>query len=261
MSLDYKHAFITGGASGIGLGIADALAACGVAITLADIDREALDAVIAHRPSGFFGVVLDVQDRQGWAEAKSRAESVFGPVDILVNNAGITSDGQEIARMNPEDFDRMISIDLVGVFNGISAFAAGMADRGAGHIVNTSSVMGVLPGMKGMGAYSAAKAGVVALTEALRQEMAGQHVGVSVLCPGFVASNLRKNSARVLTNLKNENVRDGSQAMDPRTAGEIVVQGIARNLTYIFTHREYLDHIERRMEAIRDDVAPERKAG
>jgi NAD(P)-dependent dehydrogenase (short-subunit alcohol dehydrogenase family) len=134
-----RHAFITGGASGIGLAIAEALAARGVRVTIADVNREALDAVLAANAGTMRGTCLDVRDRAGWATAKAEAEAAFGPVDILINNAGIASIGFEIADMDPEAFDRVVAVDLTGVFNGVSAFAADMRARRQGHIVNTAS--------------------------------------------------------------------------------------------------------------------------
>jgi NAD(P)-dependent dehydrogenase (short-subunit alcohol dehydrogenase family) len=254
MTFEYKHAFITGAAGGIGLGIADALAKRGVNITVADIDQDAMSAVLHERPANYAGVMLDIQNRDQWQSAKAMAEKRFGPVDILVNNAGITMDGVDLADIKPESFDRMISIDLVGVFNGISTFAADMRHRKKGHIVNTASVMGLLSGASGMGSYAAAKAGVIALSEALRQELEPAGVGVSVLCPGFVASRLRETSKRVMPELKNQNLKSERQPMDALVAGEIVLRGIEKNRAYIFTHKEYLQSFERRSEAVRIDM-------
>jgi NAD(P)-dependent dehydrogenase (short-subunit alcohol dehydrogenase family) len=252
-----RHAFITGGASGIGLGIAGALAARGISITIADINQGALDELFAARPKGMLGIALDIRNRNDWLDAKARSESAFGPVDILINNAGIAFDGRELADMDPPTFDQVIAVDLTGVFNGVHTFAAGMRARGAGHIVNTASIMGLTAGAATMGAYSIAKSGVVALSEALRGEMAPHGIGVSVLCPGFVASNLRANTVKLGVAVRE--IRElsgaGNAAMSPATAGEIVARGIARNLPYIITHPHYLEHIEKRMAAIRESFA------
>lgn len=248
-----RHAFVTGGASGIGLGIADALAGHGISVTVADIDANSLESVVATRPAGFRGVALDVRDRGNWATAKVEAEAAFGPVDILINNAGIGFNGRDVVDMDPETFDTIVAIDLVGVFNGVSAFGAEMRTRGRGHIVNTASIMGLTAGAPGRGAYSAAKSAVIAMSEALRAEMEPHGVGVSVLCPGLVMSNLDANTARLggqvedVSHIKGT----GNIGMEPETAGAIVVRGIARDLPYIITHPHYLEHVERRMEAVR----------
>jgi NAD(P)-dependent dehydrogenase (short-subunit alcohol dehydrogenase family) len=244
-----RHAFITGGASGIGLGIADALARRGVLVTIADIDREALNSALKGRPKGFQAIALDARDREGWSNAKRSAEATFGPVDILVNNAGIAPDGREFADMDPVSFDRIIAINLTGVFNGVSTFAADMRKRGTGHIVNTSSIIGLTAAMPTIGGYTVAKFGVVALSEVLRKEMAPHGVGVSVLCPGLVDTNLRDSTIRVGGSVPDTM---GAGGMDPAIVGEITAEGIARNLPYIITHPEEWAGVEERMNNIRD---------
>ncbi len=232
-----RHAFITGGASGIGLGIAEALAERGLQITVADIDRERLDQVLAAKGVGWRGQVLDVRDRVAWASAKAEAEAAFGPVDALVNNAGIAPNGQSFAAMDPDSFDLIVAINLVGVFNGISAFAADMASRGRGHIVNTSSQAGLTASIPGVGAYTAAKFGVTGMSENLRQEMAQSGVGVSVLCPGFVVTNLTENTVKISGTRREYSPGAMPQSsVTPRDVGEMVVEGIEADAPYILTH-------------------------
>ena len=192
-----RHAFITGGASGLGLGMADALARRGIAVTIADIDAEALAKVTATRGNSVRGVELDVRDREAWAEAKQEAEAAFGPVDMLICNAGISPNGREFADMAPESFDIILQINLMGVVNGVFAFAAQFRERGKGHVVLTSSQAGLVTTVAGVGAYSVAKFGVTALGEQLRRELAPHGVGVSVLCPGFVQTNLGENTVKI----------------------------------------------------------------
>jgi NAD(P)-dependent dehydrogenase (short-subunit alcohol dehydrogenase family) len=247
-----RHAFITGGASGIGLAIADALAKRGVSVTIADIDRQALDSVLKDRPKGFHGIALDTRDRDGWRHAKRSVETVFGPVDILVNNAGIAPDGFDLADMDPVSFDRIIAINLTGVFNGVSTFAADMRSRRTGHIVNTSSIIGLTAAMPTIGGYTVAKFGVVALSEVLRKEMMPHGVGVSVLCPGVVATNLRDSTIKVGGSVRDPNASMTSGGMDAAIVGEITVEGISRNLPYIITHPEGWRGVEARMNDIRD---------
>jgi NAD(P)-dependent dehydrogenase (short-subunit alcohol dehydrogenase family) len=242
-----KHAFITGGASGIGLAIAKALAGKGVSVTIADVNAEALDAAVTAGGKNFRSVVLDVRDRAAWAAAKRDAEAAFGPVDILVNNAGIASYGIELADMEPETFDRLIGIDLTGVFNGISAFAAGMRERGHGHIVNTSSMAGICAPSNGIGgSYAAAKFGVVGMSETLRLEMEPHGVGVSILCPGMTATGIAQNSValgggvRMPTQRPAADVQAAVQvAFEHGTPEELAVKvldGIEQNAPYIVTH-------------------------
>ena len=247
-----RHAFITGGASGIGLGIAGALAKHGIAVSLADIDKPALDAVLAERGQGFGAIVLDTRDRAGWQAAKHSAEAAFGPVDILVNNAGIAPDGREFADMDPASFDRIVAINLFGVFNGVSTFAADLRARRHGHIVNTSSMAGLTTGFPGMGAYSVAKFGVVAMSEVLRKEMAPHGVGVSALCPGLVATNLPQTTLKLGGSVRDPNATMGSTAVTAAMVGEMVAKGIAEDQAYIITHPETWPRVEERTNTLRD---------
>jgi NAD(P)-dependent dehydrogenase (short-subunit alcohol dehydrogenase family) len=248
MKLDIaRHAFITGGASGIGLAVAKALASRGLRVTIADVNAEAIKAAVAAQGDMFRGVVLDVRDRAGWAVAKAEAEAAFGPVDILFNNAGIASFGIELADMEPEVFDRLIAVDLTGVFNGISAFAADMRGRGAGHIISTSSMSGICEPSNGIGgSYAAAKFGVVGLSETLRLELAPHGVGVSVLCPGMTATGIAQNSVALGGGVRMPErlaVAEGQERppspFEHGTAEELAVEvlrGIEANALYVITH-------------------------
>jgi NAD(P)-dependent dehydrogenase (short-subunit alcohol dehydrogenase family) len=234
---DAKHAFVTGGASGIGLGVAKGLVDRGVKVTIADIDRGHLDKALADNVKGLRGVVLDVSDRAGWQIAKEEAEAAFGPVDILFNNAGIASAGFSVVDMEPESFEKVVAVDLMGVFNGIWAFGADMRERGRGHIVNTASMAGICRPSFGVGAsYVAAKFGVVGLSEVTRCELAEHGIGVSVLCPGQVATGIVHNSARI------EGMMRQAPPADMMTGGDVgelvprVLDGIERNELYIISH-------------------------
>ena len=255
---DATHAFITGGASGIGLAIGDALAARGLAVTLADIDGDALAAVVAERGAKaagrIAGIRLDVRDREGWARARAEAEARFGPVDILVNNAGLSPDGTAIADMSPEAWERHIGINLTGVFNGISIFGPAIRAGGRGHIVNTASMAGIAPMFEhaGLGPYAAMKSAVVVLSEALRTEMAPHGVGVSVLCPGMVATNLNESSRKLSGLPPTGEVSILQQRGIPAAeVGEIVAAAIEANDLYIVTHKDRLPYVDARQSAIR----------
>jgi len=249
---DASHAFITGGASGIGLGIADALSERGVAVTIADINEETLAEVTAERGERFRGTLLDTRDREGWARAKAEAEAAFGPVDILVNNAGIAPDGKHMADMDPESFDRVIAINLTGVFNGISAFGAALREQGRGHVVNTSSMSGMVMDGPGLGPYGASKAGVIAISEILRMEMEPHGVGVSVLCPSYVATNLMANTMRAGGQLADPDATLLGAEMKPPEVGQMVLRGIEENRAYIFTHSHRREAVEARFAGIMD---------
>ncbi len=252
-----KHAFITGGASGIGLGLADALAARGVPVTIADIDAAELESVVASRGakgSGRLrGQLLDVRDRESWALAKSEAEAALGPVDLLFNNAGIMPDGKELSDMPPESFDRVIAINLTGVFNGISAFGSGFRALGKGHIVNTASMSGMAAAHAGLGSYGPSKFAVVAMSEVLRDEMAPYGVGVSVLCPGYTATNLPRSTKRIGGAIVDASIDVLESEVKPHHVAEMVLRGIAANRLYIITHPERMAAVEQRFANIRAD--------
>lgn len=253
MDLNGQAAFITGGASGIGLAVAHALAAEGMRVAIADIDRNRLDAVAGEFPGEIEPVVLDVRDRAGWAAARETVEARFGPVAVLMNNAGIINDSGEpiekrgLVDQSPESWDRMIDISLTGVYNGIHTFGPGMRDRGRGHIVNTASTQGVITA-RGVASYCAAKFGVVALSESLRDELAGNGVGVSVLCPGVVATRLSESSRAVAGQAPREMPID--YGIKPHIVGTMVVNAIRANRLYVFTHGEYAKPVRERHERV-----------
>lgn len=257
-SVQGKVALVTGGASGIGLGLGKELARQGAKVVLADINGDALKAVASGFSDGVETVVLDVRDRDQWSRAREMVEAKLGPVSILANNAGIMNEGggtvddRGLIDQPAESFDRIIAINLTGVFNGIQAFAPGMCERGEGHIVNTSSTQGVIT-CRGVGAYCASKFGVVALSESLRGELEPYGVGVSVLCPGVIQTGLPANSNR-LVGLSGTEMPPGF-GMDPAIVAGMVIAGIEGNKPYIFTHGEYADPVARRHERIQQALS------
>jgi NAD(P)-dependent dehydrogenase (short-subunit alcohol dehydrogenase family) len=249
-----KHAFITGGASGIGLGIADALLKRGIPVTIADIDSESIAAVLAERP-GLAGQAVDVRDHSALSAAKAEAEAARGPVDILVANAAIGPDGVEIADIKPESFQRTMAINVGGVFNAVSVFASDMRARRRGAILITGSMAGLATGqVPGVGVYAASKFAVVGLGEALRGEMAPHDVNVSVLCPGMVITNLGRNTQKLGGEIRPIKVdlgpKSGLRAMNAAEVGEIAVKGLMQNKAHIITHPEDWTQVEGRWRGL-----------
>jgi len=244
-------AFVTGGASGIGLAIARALLREGARVAIADISQDWLDEAVAELGGETVGVRLDVADRSGWAAAREPIEHRLGPVDILVNNAGIGPDLKPLADTDPAYFDRMVAIKLTGTFNGVHTFVPGMRERRRGHVVNTASMAGLIASAR-LGPYTAAKFAVVGLSEVLRAELAEFGVGVSVLCPGLTATRLMETSARAGVDQPSGNpARTSPQSgIDPAVVGELVIDGIRHNRSHIVTHAEYADAASRRFEPI-----------
>jgi NAD(P)-dependent dehydrogenase (short-subunit alcohol dehydrogenase family) len=265
MKLDsVGHALVTGGASGIGLAIAQALAARRIKVTIADIDRENLDTVLAAGTAGVRGAILDVRDRDAWATVKAEAEAEFGPVDLLFNNAGISSFGYDIADMDPAAFDRIVAVNLTGVFNGIHAFAADMRRRGKGHIVNTSSMAGICgPGLAVGGSYAAAKFGVVGLSETLQWELAPHGVNVSILCPGQTITGIAQNSAKLGGDMRMPDTFDQiSAAAGQRETGSAedlaskVMTDVEADALYIIAHGQgWWPSAEKRHDELKEAFA------
>jgi NAD(P)-dependent dehydrogenase (short-subunit alcohol dehydrogenase family) len=262
-----KTAFITGGASGIGLGMARAFLAAGLRVAIADISQPALAAAQAALPGLGQALKLDVTQAPEWERALDAAEAALGPVHILCNNAGVAqgrfADGRGIAVAEmPEALWRMVlEINATGTFLGARAMVPRMLARGqGGHIVNTASTGGLMaPG--GIAAYCASKFAVVGLSESLRAELAPAGIGVSVLCPGGVRSNLFASSADVRAGVPgaaegmategSEALRiEQAQRMDPVNVGRMVLRAIAGNALYIIPHPEYRGHIEERHAAL-----------
>jgi NAD(P)-dependent dehydrogenase (short-subunit alcohol dehydrogenase family) len=206
-------------------------------VVLSDWDIATLNRECSRLGESARAVRLDVTDRPAWQEARQIAEATFGPVEILVNNAGVAPDWNELADMPAEHFDRLIAIMLTGVFNGVRTFAPGMRDRGEGHIVNTSSLVALTGGVR-QGAYVAAKAGAIGLSESLLAEMQPFGVGVSVLCPGRVRTNLLRE------NRPSHMSADGG--LEPKALAAQVINAIRMNDIYVVTHPEYKSLVEQR---------------
>jgi len=261
-----KVAFITGGASGIGLGMATVFSRAGMKVVIADVRADHLDQALAQlKGAVVHGIQLDVTDRQAMARAADEAERVFGMVEVLCNNAGIGIGGP-LKLATYDDWDWTLGVNLGGVVNGVQTFLPRMLAHGqGGHIVNTSSMSGILP-HAGAGLYITAKFAVVGLSEALRTELAEENIGVSVFCPGPVRTNIAESGetrpARYAQTgyAETDKARgrfDTSLFMDPVKVGEKVLNGILRNDLYIFTHPEFRDGIRSRCDALMAAVPDE----
>jgi NAD(P)-dependent dehydrogenase (short-subunit alcohol dehydrogenase family) len=263
-----KTAFVTGAASGIGLGIATALAQAGVKVMLCDIEERAL----AEAVEGLKQTNADVDsvraDVSLKAELKAAAEAAigrYGKVHILVNNAGVGG-GRPYGAWTGADWDWTLGVNLMAVVWGIEIFGPLIEQHGeGGHIVSTASIAGLIPG--GGLQYSVSKYGVVALSEGLRSELAPRGIGVSVLCPGFVRTqimdfwrNLPERFDRIPDDrlaairgsepfkMVQERVSNG---IDPFYVGELVREGVDNDWPYIFTDLEFEPMIEARFAAIK----------
>jgi NAD(P)-dependent dehydrogenase (short-subunit alcohol dehydrogenase family) len=239
-----KVAVVTGGASGIGLGIARALAARGVEIVVADIDLAAAHRAASEVRTGSvrtWAVGCDVSDRAAVENLAERAWAEFGHVDIVVNNAGVMAPGARLVDVRDEDARWVLDVNVMGVVNGCAVFGQRLAAQGTpAHIVNTGSEHSLGMPHTHAAIYTASKHAVLGLSDVLRHELP-DFIGVSVACPGVVASDL----ARAL---RNRPVRYGgpvAQAarplppgigLQPDEVGTRVVEAVERGDFYVVTH-------------------------
>ena len=253
-----KTAFITGGASGMGLAMARSFAAAGMKVVIADIEQKALDTVTAEFEASnaeFLTLALDVTDREAFAAAADAAEARFGKVHVVCNNAGVALSGP-IDKMTYKDWDWITSVNYDGVVNGIVTFVDRIKAHGdGGHFVNTASMAGHLT-LPGMSVYAATKFAVVGISEAMHADLLEHNVGVSVLCPGVVNTNIfdstrnrpeayaGDDAAAALFSEVPPEQRDArldelrATSLDPAIVGDMVLHAIREDELYIFTHPE-----------------------
>jgi len=258
--LKNKTAFITGAASGLGLGIAKACAKEGMNIIIADFRQEAIDEVLPlFKENGWpvHGIRLDVTDREAYVGAADEAEAVFGNIHLLVNNAGIGHTEGKIWETGYEDIDFFININYTSILNGIKTILPRILKHGeGGHVVSTSSKNGLIP-LSGMVLYNSTKRAVMAIMETLAIDLEGTGVGASVFCPGPFQTNLGKTTDELrkkhlgspyppadMSRMRKmrENMpkfEPGSLERSPDEAGERVVRGIKRGDLFILTHAEW----------------------
>jgi NAD(P)-dependent dehydrogenase (short-subunit alcohol dehydrogenase family) len=256
-----KVAFITGGASGIGLGMARAFLDEGMKVALADWSDEHI-AQARERLAGSNAVHFiktNVAERESLRAAAEETLEVFGRIHVLCNNAGVNGGGTA-ASENFDEWDRVIAINLGGVINGTKIIAPIIRRQGeGGHIVNTSSMAGVVP-LPGLAAYSTAKYAVRGFSESLRIQLAKEGIGVSCLFPGATRTAMvplpedrpgtmdEENAPQFLKDLW----AAMREAIDPYDTGRAVVSAIKENRFYIFTNREFLDEVKQRHREIED---------
>jgi NAD(P)-dependent dehydrogenase (short-subunit alcohol dehydrogenase family) len=256
-----KTAFVTGGASGIGLGMATAFVGAGMNVVIADLRRDHIDTALEQLGSSgrVHAIELDVTDRQGFARAADETQTVFGNVHVLCLNAGVGVLGPA-PLAHYDDWDWGLGVLLGGVVNGLQTFLPRMIEHGdGGHIVITSSMAGVLP-IPNSVIYTTAKAGVIGMAEVLRGELAEHGIGVSAFCPGPVQTNIgdvgKSRPARYADSGYAEFERQLAERensplwMDPVDCGERVLAGIRDDDLYIFTHREFREGAEERFQAM-----------
>jgi NAD(P)-dependent dehydrogenase (short-subunit alcohol dehydrogenase family) len=266
--VDGKVAFITGGDSGVGLGIARALVDAGMKVVITYRTKNHLDEAMKYLESAgdrVHAINVDVTDRPGMERAAVETVQVFGKVHVLVNNAGVALPGDApLSRATYDDWDWLMGVNLNGVFNGVHTFLPRIQGHGeGGQIITTSSVRGLFA-VGGAGTYCTSKFAVVGMMEALRAEFVGTNMGASVFLPGLVTSNVMDSNRNRPSNLAatgtkvdpkmtaaaRNTIRDPKLAMDPLEAGQLLLRGMRNNDLYILTHPEFAQIMRDRNEAL-----------
>ncbi|NLB30029.1 MAG: SDR family NAD(P)-dependent oxidoreductase [Clostridiales bacterium] len=268
-NLQGKVAFVTGAASGIGLGIAKACGRAGMKVVISDVRRAAIDSVLPFfekRGWPACGIELDVTDREAYVKAADEAESVFGNIHVLVNNAGVEIPMVPLWECDYRDIDFITGVNFLGVINGIKTIVPRMLKHGEpSHVVSTASQSGVSVVRLGT-MYCATKAGVIGMMETVATDLQGTNVGASAFVPGPIKSNFKVTSLEVRPeHLKVEGAERKAPPAPPPPpagvkvpeleieaveAGERVVRGIRRGDLYIVTHNEFKDGVKARADAM-----------
>jgi NAD(P)-dependent dehydrogenase (short-subunit alcohol dehydrogenase family) len=256
-----KVAFVTGGSSGIGYGLAEALGKAGMHIMIAGINEKNLDAALGRLRAAQVTaerVQCDVANRADVQKAALATIAKFGKVHLIINNAGVSSGGP-IGTCTERDWRWVFDVNVMGVVNGTEIFAPLLAQHGeGGHIVNVASIAGMIPIPAGE-PYAASKFAVVAMSEGWRVQLAPRGIGVSVLCPAFVRTNIvdshRNRPAEMPAPAANPAQtaimrKIVSEGMDPAMLAARVIEAIRDDELYIFTHPEMKGAVEARFQSI-----------
>jgi NAD(P)-dependent dehydrogenase (short-subunit alcohol dehydrogenase family) len=267
MDISGKTAIVTGAASGIGLGIATALAEAGANVVMADIQKDAVEQA-AHGLSGtnkqVMPVRIDVTQEQSVLDALAEAEQKFGKLHIACNNAGVPMHGVGLADVPPEDWQFVMGVNIWGIIHGIRHFVPAILKHGEeGHVVNTASVAG-FQNRRGtnQGPYSMSKYAALSLSEALEHELEGSKIGVSVLCPGPINTNIARGARNRPDHLGGPQIRPSDErvlaerlattGLNPMKVGERVVDAIRTKTFYAFVGAVPADVIRARHRRIEE---------
>ena len=262
-----KTAIVTGAASGIGRGIATALAGSGANVVMADIQKTAVEQAakaLSNTNKCVIPIQIDVTQEQSVIDALAYAESNFGKLHIACNNAGVPMHGTELKDVPPADWNFVIGVNVWGIIHGIRHFVPAILKHGEeGHIVNTASVAG-FQNRRGtnQGPYSMSKYAALSLSEALEHELEGTNVGVSVLCPGPIDTDIARGARNRPDHMGGPQVRANDETvlaeklatrgLDPKKAGDRVVEAIHNKSFYSFIGEVPADVIRARHRRIED---------
>jgi NAD(P)-dependent dehydrogenase (short-subunit alcohol dehydrogenase family) len=280
-----KVVYITGGSSGIGLGIARVMHEAGARVVIGNLDDKQFADALKNFPANdprLLTVVHDVMDRDGWQRTADAIEKKFGPVDILVNNAGVGLQ-QSAATGSLKDWEWGLGVNLWGPIHGVNTFVPRMLAKKTGaHIVTTTSTSGILPG-SGAGIYTVSKIAAVGLMEELRHELRESNIGTSAFVPGLTTTNIGQSETHRPDSLRNDAAPAPAGApraagggtgaprnsaprpavspawtrpQDPVVVGRFVLDGILHNDLFIVLQPEYRQGVEARCNALLESMVP-----
>ena len=276
-SLKGRVAVVTGAASGIGLALAERLAAEGMKVVLADVEAEALaraESSLRSTGAEVLAVPTDVSKADQVDHLAQQSREAFGGIHVLCNNAGVgATSGAAFWEMTQADWEWVLSVNLWGAINGMRTFVPLLLEQEEGHVVNTASMAGLNTSAPGsMGVYSVSKHAVVALSESLQVslQIRGAKVGVSVLCPAWVRTNIsdsKRNRPAEYPVTEPERTPQATAAIEyvsslvaagspPADMAAVVVDAIREQRFYVLPHREALPGVRQRMEDILEDRSP-----
>ncbi len=245
-----KVAVITGAASGIGCAIARALAHRDAHIVAVDVDDAGLRA-LADDLSGHGAAVLpqraDVADPEAFQDIRSAALQRFGGVDIVVNNVGVLTNGLPVD-LPATEWQRLLDVNLMSVVYSNAAFVPLLLDQGSGHLVNTASFAGLFTYSYDRLPYAATKAAIVQVSEGLAIYLRPRGIGVTLLCPGPVLTNIAAAVPRFGRGAPLRTPGEQFELLDPATVGELVADAILRNRFFVPTHPRVVEELRRRVE-------------
>lgn len=257
--LNGKAAFVTGGASGIGLGMARAFAHAGMKVAIADVEAgplAAAEAELGALGAECLAIQLDVADRGAMHRAAEICNKAFGKMHVLCNNAGVGGTGAALDEVTAEDWDWVLGVNLGGTVNGLQAFLPLIKDHGeGGHVINTASMAGLRAyPRRGQGIYITTKFALVGMSEALAPDLEPHGIGVTVLCPGYVNTSIFKAGRNRPQEYGGPFVRDenselaagAKNGMDPNIVGDLIVEAILKNKLYVMTHDTERHMVENR---------------
>ena len=266
--LDGRTAFITGGASGIGLALGRAFAEAGMKVMLADVETAALDKAVKNLRDvtpDVHGIACDVADAGSVERAAQATCDAFGRVHVICNNAGVAAAGG-IDDISLDNWRWVIDVNLMGVLHGVRSFLPHLRAHGeGGHIVNTASMAGMISGGLGFSPYTATKFAVVGMSEGLSAQLKPHGIGVTVLCPHFVRTGIANSgrnrparygqqqpldpasrAAQVFADI----TRGVESGIDPADVAARVLNAVRNDELYVFTHPKMREMADERFAAI-----------